>query len=278
MRAVRLRAAQIPELYALLREDIATNLFLLDLLETRGLGAWSTEEWYGVWHDGALIAAALIVGRARPGQPARLGVAYGDTDGCREIGARARWGGPVDMLIGPRAPSDALWAGLAEPQPAKVFYEQRLYLCTAPTDGEALPLRVARPDEAPLIEVMSAEMMREDLGVDPRETEPARHRLAVQRRVEEGRTLVGEDEGGAVVFVLEVGTCRAEGAQVGGTYVPPAHRGKGLAIRGMRAAVQRLLDSVDSVSLHVNEANTAAVRCYERVGFVRGAAFRLLIR
>ena len=205
MRTVRLRAAALPALLALLQQDVHTNLFLLDLLERRGLNGWTGEEWYGVWDERGevLRAAALIIGRPRAGQPARLGVAYGEPAACTEIGARARWSGAVDMIIGPRAPSDGLWAGLRETRSPRVFYDQRLYLCTTPTDGPGLPLRQARVEEASLIEMLSGQMMLDDLGVDPRATEPARHRLAVRRRLEEGRTLVSEEDG-EVVFMLDI--------------------------------------------------------------------------
>lgn len=266
-----------------LEQEPDTNLFLLDLLRTRGIGNWTQEEWYAVWspdhpdQNGATIRGmALLIGRAAMGQPARLGVPFGDPDACEVIGARARWNGPVDMLIGPRTASDALWRGL-KGTPPTVFYDQRLYVCREPSPGPRLPLRPARTDEIPLIIEMAGQMMSEDLGVDPRRKEPNRHRQAIRHRVDEGRTLVGEQDG-EIAFLLDVGTRRREGAQVGGTFVPPRFRGQGLSVMGMRAACDRLLREMEMVSLHVNEANVPAVRCYQRAGFQRDVPFRLLIR
>lgn len=261
---------------AFLAPEPLVNLFLLDLLDRRGLGSWTLEEWYGAFEGRTLTAAALFIGRMAPGGPARLAVASGDPAACALIGERARHSGPVDMMIGPRAQTDALWWALEAGEPS-VFYNQRMYLCEAPPEGPGLPLRPARPDELRQLMLLSAEMMAEDLGVDPLKKEPGQHAMAVRSRIEEGRTLIGEQDG-EIVFVLDVGTRRPEGAQVGGTYVPPRARRKGIATRGMRSALRRLLVEHRSVSLHVNEANFAAVRCYERAGFERGVPFRLLIR
>jgi ribosomal protein S18 acetylase RimI-like enzyme len=276
VRAARLRTPQLEALTALLSREPVVNLFLLDLLTRRGMGSWRFEEWYGVFDGDVMISAALLIGREAPGGAARLGVAYGADEGCVLIGQRARWSGPVDMLIGHRAASDALWEGLEGAEPS-VFFDQRLYTCRGVPGGEELALRAARPEEAAQLEALSGQMMVEDLGVDPRVSEPVRHRLAVAGRISGGRTLVA-DINGEICFILDIGTRQPHGAQVGGTFVPERFRGRGVATCGMRSAVKRLLAAHDSVSLHVNEANLPAIRCYERVGFQRGVPFRLLIR
>jgi len=79
-----------------------------------------------------------------------------------------------------------------------------------------------------------------------------------------------------IVFQINVGTVLPEGAQIGGTWVPPKFRRKGYAIEGVRALCQNLFDDHPVVTLHVNEANVPAVKTYEHVGFERTAAFRLL--
>ena len=76
-------------------------------------------------------------------------------------------------------------------------------------------------------------------------------------------------------FVIEIGTRCAKGTQIGSTFVPKKFRRRGYATRGMRAIVNHLLQDAAFVSLLVNEGNTPALKCYERVGFEYGDAYQL---
>lgn len=114
----------------------------------------------------------------------------------------------------------------------------------------------------------------EDLGRSPL-SDPEAHEAAVRERIRNGKTWVIERDG-RIVFQINVGTATALGCQVGGTWVPRDLRGAGLATAGMRELCRRLLKRHPYVSLHVNEANTPAVRVYENAGFVRSAPYRLI--
>ncbi|MEV0131065.1 GNAT family N-acetyltransferase [Dactylosporangium sp. NPDC050688] len=48
----------------------------------------------------------------------------------------------------------------------------------------------------------------------------------------------------------------------------PHARGRGLASRVVRAAAERIAARGERAFLHVAAANTGAIRCYERLGFV----------
>ena len=70
----------------------------------------------------------------------------------------------------------------------------------------------------------------------------------------------------------------AGGAQLGGTYVWPEDRGRGIATRAVRGLVGTLRsEGLPRVTLHVHEANTPAVRCYVAAGFRPHAPFRLMV-
>jgi len=274
MQATRLYPDQRADLLRLLRPEPDTNLFLIDIAQRRALSNNLDETWIGIGDP--LEAVALVVGRAAEDLPARLVVPFGDPDGCVHIGQRIRQDGPVTMLIGPRAESDAIWSGLGQNTPS-VRFNQRLYTCTEVAEGLGLPIRLATIEDAPRIAPLAAAMMVEDLGVDPRSPDPGAHLNSVRSRCTSSRTILSEKDG-QICFLLNVGTFCDDGTQVGGTYVPPEFRGRGYATAGMRAAATTLLSLTRCVTLHVNEANTPAVRCYERTGFQRMAPFRLIIQ
>jgi predicted GNAT family acetyltransferase len=119
-------------------------------------------------------------------------------------------------------------------------------------------------------------MELEDLGRDPTVEDAGAHEAAVRERIAAGRLLVLE-AGSDLVFQVNIGTSLPDGAQVGGTYVPPMYRGRGYAKLGMAATLRHLLARHPAVTLHVRESNTPAVRCYEAVGFERYAPYRMAV-
>lgn len=274
---VRLGPNSVPEIRRLLLRDPVVNLFLLGFLELHPLDRCA---WIGAYRGGAglgrggsLTGVALLV-------PGRLVVPYApDLADAAELGAHLKGRFDPTMVVGPRDASDALWQAWTRGRVRALrFYDQRLYT-RAPLPGDEgaqdPALRLARPEEWREISEHSARMEIEDLGRDPRAESRSLHERVVRDRIDRGVTWVLEREG-RIAFQINVGTATEHGCQVGGTFVPPELRGRGLAVDGMRAVCRRLLREHPLITLHVNEANAPAVRTYERVGFVRGAAFRLL--
>ncbi|RME24225.1 MAG: GNAT family N-acetyltransferase [Deltaproteobacteria bacterium] len=280
MRAAPLSVDRTREVRDLLSADPDTNLFLLSALQSWGLdgqqGAW----WVGADDGRGRLVAVAWSGRPvpEPGASVVVGLAvpWGDPEGCRAIGAFLGPRRPPRMVIGPREACDALWRGLGAPAP-RLWYDQRLYVCTRVAPGPRLALRTAGASDVPLVVEWSAAMIAEDLQADPRDEDPEGFRRQVRGRVRSGRCLLGLADDG-IVFKLDVGRHHQDGVQVGGTYVLPSHRGRGLATAGMRAACDRLFQRYRRVTLHVNEANHPAVAAYERAGFRRATAFRLAAR
>jgi GNAT superfamily N-acetyltransferase len=244
------------------------NLFLIAFLDEVTLGRGL---WFGIL-DGERVRALALVIRGRlcvPWAP--------DLEDAARIGRYLAAEFPPAMMVGPRSACDALWGPWSRGKPPSRFYNQRLYVCRTPPRGLERPgFRLAATEEWRVIAHQAAAMEVEDLGRDPHALYRELHEQAVRDRIRQGRTWVLEQDG-EIVFQINVGTVVAPmGCQVGGTYVPPAHRGKGLAVQGMRALCRRLLQDNAAVTLHVNEANIPAVRTYERSGFVRSHPFRLL--
>jgi predicted GNAT family acetyltransferase len=209
--------------------------------------------------------------------PDRLAVPYApDPADAALLGAHVSSRHRPCLVVGPREACDRLFARWSPGLVARRVHDQRLYrLERMPAGPDPVGFRQATWEDRAVVALQSAAMEREDLGTD-RLGEADAHEQIVQDRIQAGRTWIIERED-RIVFQVNVGTTHDIGCQIGGTWVPPEHRGRGIATAGIAATCRRLLAAHPRVTLHVNEANRAAVRVYEKVGFVRDAPFRLLI-
>ncbi|TVQ91042.1 MAG: GNAT family N-acetyltransferase [Deltaproteobacteria bacterium] len=263
------RASQTLEhaIEELLDRDPIQNLFLLGVLASQPI---ESTYWYLVMDQEVAIGVALIF-------PRTLAVPFTLSDeAALALGDLLREQHRPCMMVGPRSACDLVWRNWAPDLEPLRRIDQRLYVCRE-IRGEAHPeaIRRARPEEWPTLAEYARSMELEDLGRDPCSVDPELHARVVKERIGAGKTWV-LDHAGEIGFTVNVGTQTATGCQVGGTYVPPHLRGRGLATLGMRALTRRLLREHSLVTLHVNEQNRPAVRCYERAGYLRGAAFRIL--
>lgn len=276
MRANPLGPDDQTEARALLAEDAVTNLFLIDKIDRVGVRGAPGDRWLGVRDASGALQAIAYAHRDRPRTAANTVVPCGDASACRWLGPGVRADGGTRMLVGPRAACDALWTGMGGPSPRR-RHDQRLYVADAPPAGPVLPVGRARLEDLDALLEMQIGMLGEDLGITREEIDVDILRKRVKERVIGGKTLVARDSDG-LCFTVYVGFRAKGGAQVGGTYVPEHRRGEGIATRAMRGVVQLLLaDGLPRVTLHVNEANTPAVRCYVSAGFRSHSAFRLMV-
>lgn len=259
----------VDALEELLLADVEVNLFLLGMLET-----WPrvVANWYGIFSAaGRLTSTALVF-------PGRLVVPWApEPSEARALGWHMAKHHPPCMIVGPRGASDELWSAWASSLPTRCWFDQRLYVCRQVAGRPSVPgFRKARMSEWQVLASNAGKMEAEDLGRDPYRAEPSAFERAVKARIERGDTWVIERDG-QLVFQINVGSQTVWGTQVGGTYVPPKYRGNGYAVEGTAALCCQLFRAgCRMITLHVNEANIPAVRTYERVGFERGAAFRLI--
>jgi predicted GNAT family acetyltransferase len=70
-------------------------------------------------------------------------------------------------------------------------------------------------------------------------------------------------------FQCNVGAHTPVTAQIQGVWTPKALRGRGYATLGLANISRRLLDENPTVSLYVNDFNTAAIALYDRIGYTR---------
>ena len=132
---------------------------------------------------------------------------------------------------------------------------------------EAVPnLRHATVDDLPYLIPVNAQMVFEECGLNPVETDPEGFRERLARRIAQGRVWVWiEDE--ELIFKVDIISDAQDVVYLEGTYVAPEHRGKGFGRRCMLQLSRHLLQRASSVCLLVNDQNNCAQAFYRKVGF-----------
>lgn len=176
--------------------------------------------------------------------------------------------GQVQSFWGYYAPAGAAPRRLRD----VVILEQR-----RPFEGceRARDLRLALPEDLDEVVALHNEMVLEDTGCDPLQSEPEGFRLRCLRRIERRRTWVWL-AGGHIVYKADVIAETPEAAYVEGVYVSPRERGKGYGRRCLAEMGRQLLDSVASVCLFVDEENCRAREFYLSIGYLPSTRYNIL--
>jgi hypothetical protein len=143
--------------------------------------------------------------------------------------------------------------------------------------GQCLGIRPAMEADFSWVQAAASQMIVEDLGFDMAAEDPEGFSQRIASAIAMGTEFVARQETW-LVYRANVGTRGAQGAQVGGMWVPPAARGQGLGQAGTRALTALLLQTCPRVTLHVRSDNAMALACYRAVGFRHVRDFRLLVR
>jgi RimJ/RimL family protein N-acetyltransferase len=126
-------------------------------------------------------------------------------------------------------------------------------------------VRKAVPHEWRIVAEHSAAMIAGELEL-PRDAFGPDFEAGIRSSLERGLWWVGEI-GGELCFFCNVGPWSARTVQLQGIWTPPALRGRGLATAALARICDRLLSSLPTISLYVNDFNEPALRLYDRVGF-----------
>ncbi|MEX5271177.1 GNAT family N-acetyltransferase [Kocuria sabuli] len=204
-----------------------------------------------------------------------------DEQGLDLVAGHLRRGGSrYASIFGPAEPVLGLWSRLERtwPRPFDVRPVQPLLAidhdpAPAPHPG----VRFATTDDLSAVLPASAAMFEEEVGYSPFTGGDRGYRDRVATLVGSGRCLVLTDDRGRVVFKADLGSIARGVAQVQGVWVDPAHRGRGLAVPCMAAAVRLARRSTPVISLYVNDYNTRALATYRRVGFERVGTFATVL-
>jgi len=128
-------------------------------------------------------------------------------------------------------------------------------------------VRRVRPAELSRFLPAAVAMFTEELGMSPIGQDAGRgYRARVAELIGAGRAFARFDARGQVEFKAEIGVLGLATAQLQGVWVRPDLRGRGIATGAMATVLAAALELAPSVSLYVNDYNTAARRLYDRLG------------
>jgi hypothetical protein len=266
--------ADTESIRTLLNQDPVANLYLRDLLDRQGVDYFGLHRWLGAFDDGVLIALNVDIACTLPNTPCKLSVPVGNPNVCVVFGEYTASQGGSERIMSTRQSSEAFWQGLGFPEPI-INHPQHVMSIHQPSEGDALSIRPATKSMLPDLIESTALMRLEDEGIDPRKHDYGLWQQTIEVLIAQRRIWVATEQG-KLAFVIEIGTRCSKGTQIGSTYVPPQFRGQGFSTKGMRAIVNHLLQDTEFVSLLVNEGNSIARKCYERVGFQYGSEYQLL--
>lgn len=211
-------------------------------------------------------------------------VPYGfDDDGLDQLAAHIVKTSPsASSIVGPQDQVMGLWKRLEShmPEPRDVRVEQySMVFAREPQVGGDPLVRRATPAEAPLVYPAAVAMFTEEVGYDP---SGRYYRSRVENLIGEGRTFVRMGRGfngePKVEFKADVGALAGGVAQIQGVWVAPELRGQGIASACMSRVAQIVARQIaPTVSLYVNDYNLAAVRVYEKSGFVTVGHFSTVL-
>lgn len=260
---------------ALLAGDPVSNCFVASRVQVAGMDPWRLGgDLLGYFDDGGLRSMVFCGANLVPvGTSAAARAAFADR--LRPQGRRcSSFVGPADEVLD-------LWR-LLEPAwgPAR---EVRSCQPVMVIDGahavDSDPaVRLATLADLDVLVPACIEMFTSEVGVSPVAGGggPA-YRARISEIVRDGRSFVRVDDG-VVVFKAEVGAVAQGVCQVQGVWVDPAHRGRRLSESGMASvAAMARRDIAPTVSLYVNDYNTAARKAYRAVGFREQGAFATVL-
>jgi uncharacterized protein len=266
-----LRVSDEDDVYDFLAQAPFDNVMMMATIRDWGFASPHIRQFFGCEKNNSLCAVASF---------SRDVALYGDLEAMRNFGVMALARRPVPRrIISPAAEVTAFWESFAKIKlPVHFDRKQPLYAVVPTQVRHSLvcpELEEATLAETDLLTQSSAAMNREELGLDPLQTEPAVFRSRIRGLIELGRLYRVLDNKG-VAFQAAVYSQTAEASQIASVYTRPDLRGKGLATRALAEVCRRRFHVSNSCCLFVNDFNTAARRAYENVGFVQVGEFRAI--
>lgn len=185
----------------------------------------------------------------------------------------------IRVIVGDRAQVAELWGRLeGRGMRARIARDQLGYAVTREElviPQTAIELELATLVDLDRVVSASAAMAREEAHDDPQARNPELFRSRIAERLARGRDFIYRS-GPELVFKTNIAALSPIGGQVEGIYTPPAHRGRGIGLRGTAAITMWVLERAQRAALLVNEDNAVARRLYEALGYQRTVESRTI--
>ncbi len=241
------------------------NVYMAGFIRDNGMVSLHNRGTFYACRDGA----ARLEGIALIGHVTQMDVR---TDGAMKAFVRVTQACPsVHVVMGGHAMVREFWRHYSQGgQELRVACRELLLEQKSPgeTSGGTPELRLATPDDLPLILRVQAAMAVAECGVNPLVTDPEGFRARCARRIERSRIWVLV-QGGTLLFKADIMAETPESTYLEGVYVNRRYRRRGHGRRCLLALGKILLSRSDSLCLLVNERNLEAQSFYYSVGFKR---------
>ena len=183
------------------------------------------------------------------------------------------------MILGEREKVRAFWTHFAQAgRTERRICRELLMEQQTSTEQVVEPfvgLRLATPDDLPVILPIYAEMVCEESGVNPLEVDPTGFEERWLRRIQQSRVWVSIDNG-QLMFNAAIMSETPDVIYLEGIYVNPEDRGRGVGVRCLSQLSRDLLQRATSLCLLVNEQNQRARAFYERAGFTLSGYYDMI--
>lgn len=219
-------------------------------------------DFYSCRNSAGCIEGVALIGHAT--------LIEAHSNSALEVFARLAQDNPrVHLIRGEQAMIEHFWNYYSKVvgPPRRVCREQLLEQRHSVPPSEPINnLRLTTLAELDLVLAVNAEMIVEESGINPFQTDPVGFRQRTARRIEQGRIWMWIEQG-RMIFKTDVMSETPEVIYLEGVYVNPEERGKGYGLRCLAQLSHQLLQRTKSVCLLVNEHNQAAINFYRKAGY-----------
>lgn len=219
--------------------------------------------FYGYWDEAGALQGVALIGRNT------LFEARTD-EALRALAQQAKNCHELKMVMAESDKLEKFWRYLGPGRSVRSLHRETLYDISRPRRcGDPKPeLRLATSADLDLIVAAHADMVAEETGIDPLESEPVSFRQRCADRVDRGRVWIYR-EGSELIFKVDVLTEAAGIFYIEGVWVNPAHRRQGICRRCLSVLHQELLTNGQSICCFVEAENQSASALYRQVGYVQ---------